>query len=71
MIIFELSNKQENMIKDWDHNHDCSYKEKFGVKKYSGAVGGRLQYIFIPTSIGDIAKVKCECGAELDLTEGL
>lgn len=38
-------------------------------KKYLGAIGGGLEYIFIPTSLGTIAKVKCHCGEELDLTE--
>lgn len=40
--------------KHWDKEHDCP--------NYSGAIGGRFSYHFIPTSIGVIGEVKCSCG---------
>lgn len=43
-----------------------------GGYPYEGAVGGGLQYVFIPTSIGTISKVvykTYDMNVELDLTD--
>jgi hypothetical protein len=66
MIIFELSDTQIEKIKTWDHpktGHKCR------VNKKGDVVGARLEYIFIPTGLGDVVRVRCECGEELDITE--
>lgn len=65
---FELTDSQLEQIKQWDHpqtGHKCN------VNKQGDVLGARLEYIFIPTGLGDIVKVRCECGAELDITEYL
>jgi hypothetical protein len=44
------------------------HNKKHGVK--SGAIGGRYSYIFTPTSLGTVSRVKCcACQAEIDLTD--
>ena len=35
---------------------------------YVGAIGGAYEFCFIPTGIGQVKKVKCADGTELDLT---
>lgn len=65
---FELSKTQIEKIKRWDHvitGHKCD------VNKQGDVTGARLEYIFIPTGLGDFVRVRCECGAELDVTEYL
>lgn len=59
---FEITEKQLESIGSWDGNHECPIKSRHGTNKYCGAVGGRLSYEFIPTSIGTIGTVKCSCG---------
>lgn len=66
-IKFEFNKKESKRIKKWSMNHDCSKLDENNLHK--SAIGGRLTYIFIPTGIGIIKKVKCSCGKELDLTE--
>ena len=38
-------------------------------QKYFGAIGGSYSFIFTPTSLGDIVKVKRCDGYEIDLTD--
>lgn len=37
--------------------------------KHFGAIGGGYSFIFTPTSMGDIIKVKRDDGYEIDLTD--
>ena len=37
--------------------------------KYFGAAGGGYSFIFIPTGLGDIVKVRRDDGEELDLSD--
>ncbi|MDF2879955.1 MAG: hypothetical protein K0R54_512 [Clostridiaceae bacterium] len=62
---FEILDKEYEKIRDWDKTHECMYKPKNGVEKYSGAIGGHLSIEFTPTSIGMLVKVICGCGKEL------
>lgn len=62
-IMFSLSKEQLVELAVWDRKHECKLKEN------SGAIGGRLTFSFTPTGLGVIAKVKCGCGEELDLSE--
>jgi hypothetical protein len=34
-----------------------------------GAIGGAVTYSFTPTSLGEVVKVKCACGKELDVSD--
>ena len=57
-------NEDDNIkFEEWNKSHDCS------LKRDSGAIGGRLTYSFTPTGLGVVKKVKCGCGAWIDLTE--
>ncbi|MCE5220189.1 MAG: hypothetical protein LLF98_02680 [Clostridium sp.] len=63
---FELTSSQIDKIKQWDNpktGHKCT------INKQGDVTGARLEYIFIPTGLGDIVRVKCDCGAMLDVTE--
>jgi len=64
-IMFSLDPKELEKRKEWEENHNltCPYTS------YSGAIGGRLTFSFTPTSLGVIAKIKCACGEETDLTD--
>ena len=58
---FELSSEELKKIDDW---------VKKLPKSEVGAIGGRLEYSFTPTSLGVVVKVKdCITKTELDLTE--
>lgn len=72
MIEFKLTDEEQARIAQWEADHDCKFRtDQFGIEGeiYAGAIGGTTEYIFIPTGIGDICKVRCVCGAELDLTD--
>lgn len=61
MVTFQLTDEQINRIKDW-----AARLPPHPV----GAIGGRLEYRFIETSLGTIAKVfDCITQEELDLTD--
>jgi hypothetical protein len=51
MKTFYVTDDQQQTIDDWDECKD----------KYHGAIGGHLSYKFIPTSIGTILRVDCDC----------
>ena len=57
---FHLTDEQQEKIKEWDK---CR-------TKYHGAIGGHLEYTFVPNSIGEQEFVRCSsCEEELDLTD--
>jgi hypothetical protein len=57
---FEITDEQTKKVEQWDQ---CKGKP-------SGAIGGRLSYIFTPTSLGVAVTVSCAiCQQELDLTD--
>ena len=65
---FPISKKERESIREWQINHDA---EKHNAQtsrerlRLDGVSGGRYSYIFIPTSIGIIGKIKCSiCGDE-------
>jgi hypothetical protein len=71
MLQFIITDEQQKKIKKWDNpetGHRCTLKQD-NKGKYAGAIGGHLSYSFTPTSIGEIVKVTCACGAELDVTD--
>jgi hypothetical protein len=59
-LTFTLSPEKVKKYEEWS-------KSKGEI--YVGAVGGAYEFVFIPTGIGTITKVKCADGTELDLTE--
>ena len=60
---FFISEEQDKKIKDWIEKHT---KEKHAGSSYAGAIGGRYEYIFIPTGLGVIGTIKCTCGDEFE-----
>ena len=56
---FEIAKNELEKLSEW--KHDC--------KIYTGAISGRITYCFTNTSLGQIIKVKCACGEEIDLTD--
>ena len=63
--MFSLTDEQCNKVMKWWKNHKC-------YKRYAGACGGALTYIFTPTTLGTVEKVRCEfpdCREEFDITE--
>lgn len=72
MMTFTLTDEQLARVRHWEKTHECKYRtDEYGVdgEIYAGAIGGSIEYTFIPTGIGDICKVRCICGAIIDLTE--
>ena len=65
--MFELNEVERQKLRDWQEKHDK--KCKFANPMSQGAIGGRLTYMFTPTSLGVITKIKCTCGKEADLTD--
>lgn len=63
MIEFKLSEKENELAEKFlqEHRHSEIYK---------GAIGGHINFIFTPTSIGDACTIKCTiCNTEKDITD--
>lgn len=66
-IGFPISESENKAIKEWQDRHE---KEIHGLETLEqklsahGAIGGTYTYEFIPTSVGTIGTIKCNCGAE-------
>lgn len=59
---FGITKEENDAIAEWESKHNL---EKHGSETvYYGAAGGGMTYIFIPTGIGIIGKVRCSCGEE-------
>jgi hypothetical protein len=53
---FNISKDEDKKLKKWQEKHRKKCKRL-------------LTYCFTPTGIGNIIKVRCDCGKELDLTD--
>ena len=63
MIEFKLNEKENELAEKFlqEHRHPEVYK---------GAIGGYIDFIFTPTSIGDGIRVKCSiCDKEENITD--
>ena len=58
---FPMTKEEYGAIKNWKNNGHRHAD--------AGVSGGGLEYIFIPTGIGCIGKVRCICGAEFCFRE--
>lgn len=63
-MIFELSSYENKKLAKWYSEHKCQFVDPTNC----GAIGGRLTYVFTPTSLGVISSVRCACGEEETLT---
>ena len=64
---FALDDEQEELLREWQKNHDCKFRRDDGYRD-GGTFGGIDTFTFIPTSVEMVTLVKCACGAELDLS---
>ena len=63
MIEFKLNEKENECAEKFlqEHRHSDVYK---------GAIGGHINFVFTPTSIGDTISVECLiCGAKENITD--
>lgn len=63
---FGITDEEWEAIHKWQDEH---IKEAHNGNVYAGTIGGRWVYEFIPTSIGEIGTIKCDCGAEFTFRE--
>lgn len=66
-MMFQLNDNEQDQLKKHLAKHDK--KCEFANSMNQGAIGGRLTYMFTPTSLGMITKVKCACGKVFNLTD--
>lgn len=60
---FRIDDEQVKKFQKWAKEHEeiC--------EPLQTAIGGRFTFKFTPTSIADVVKVECACGAEIDLSD--
>lgn len=64
---FPISEKEYSNIQEWMNKHDEEVHNCHSLDdklRRGGCIGGTYRYEFIPTSIGTIGTIKCNCGAE-------
>lgn len=68
---FSITESEQEKINSWKDKHirKKHWDKKNECEQYSGAIGGRFTYEFIPTSIGIIGTIKCSCGKEFIFQE--
>lgn len=61
---FQIIDEDYKKFEVWykQHKKECPVEDV-------GAIGGRYTFTFTPTGLGDIVKVTCVCGEELNLTD--
>ena len=63
MIEFKLNEKETELAEKFMQEHRHS-------EVYKGAIGGHLEYIFTPTSVGDACSIHCSiCDAVENITD--
>ena len=69
---FPISKKEQVKIDEWIEKHEKEVHNCHTIDnklRRSGCMGGTYTYEFIPTSIGTIGTIKCNCGAEFIFKE--
>ena len=63
MMVFKLNDKEEAAAEEFMQQHRHPEINK-------GAIGGHMEFIFTPTSIGDACSIRCDiCGEEKNITD--
>ena len=63
MIEFKLTEKEAKLAKNFEQEHRHPDVNK-------GAIGGHMDYIFTPTSIGNACTIRCSiCGKTKNITD--
>lgn len=60
---FSITDDEWERIETWTKEHESTWKHEIT------AIGGRYDYIFTPTSLGNFLTVRCSCGAEFNATD--
>lgn len=68
-ITFTISKAGTEKYYEWAKSHKCKYRSEKGGPRYTGACGGADTWKITPTGLGCCVRVKCLCGAKLDLTD--
>ena len=62
-MVFKLNDKEEAAAREFEQQHRHPKVNK-------GAIGGHIDYIFTPTSIGDACIIRCDiCGKKKNITD--
>lgn len=62
---FPISEEEQEKITAWKKQHDLEKHHADTLDKrvrLDGVSGGRFKYIFIPTSLGTLGYIQCNCG---------
>ena len=65
-LAFVLTEDEQEDVKNWIEDH---INEVHRGYHYTGTIGGNFSYRFIPTSIGDIGEIICDCGEKFCFRE--
>lgn len=68
-LIFELTDEQVQAAENWMNDHDCGLTKFMQETGRTPALGERVRFIFIPTLLGAVAFIECNCGAKHLLTK--
>lgn len=69
-LVFSLDAGQLSKLDIFKNEHGCKLSnDSITGRKKVGAIGGQYTYSFTNTTIGTVAKVRCACGAEIDLSD--
>ena len=69
---FPISKNKQDKIDKWINKHEKeahNFRTIGDQMRRGGCIGGTYTYEFIPTSIGTIGTIKCNCGAEFTFQE--
>ena len=65
---FELTNNELKKFEEWDIEHKKVCSLLINPDNIS-TIGGRLTFMFTPTSLGPAVSVKCACGEICNCTD--
>ena len=69
---FPISKEEQKQIAEWKAKHEAEVHNCHTLNdrpRRSGTIGGSYTYEFIPTSIGTVGIIKCNCGAKFTFCE--
>lgn len=60
----KITKSQHDDMAKWYKSHN----DGICANSYHGAIGGNVEFIIVPTSIGDVVTACCSCGEKFDLS---
>lgn len=60
--MFSFNDIERIKVDEFIETHKCTIT-------YEGAIGGKISYIFTPTSLGIAKSVECACGQKSNVTD--